>query len=79
MSRYKVTLIHEDGRLIGKGTIPMPTRYIHLVEGNDNEFAVELSDDPPADEDRHLDSFARVATPVWVDTDKFALYVRMMK
>jgi hypothetical protein len=70
---YEITLIDADGRKFGHiAAIPALPRFLHLCDE-----VLEMSDsDEPDTPAVHIDTFARIGSSVWVNDDKFALYVR---
>lgn len=75
---YNLTLCDRDGSLVAViPETPVLPRFMHLTR-NDDGAAVEMSDEPlPSDPDGRVVSFARVASAVWTDDDRSALFVRL--
>jgi hypothetical protein len=75
MNTYNLTLCDLDGTLMAVvPEAPALPRFLHITGQS-----VALSDDaePPADETDHVTTFARIASAVWVDDDRNALFVRV--
>lgn len=79
---YTLTLIDPDGSLIAVAQSPGVPRFMHITKPAtaDEMGAIELSDNPEPDNDdalAEITSFARIASAVWVDDQRDALYVRV--
>jgi hypothetical protein len=72
---YRLVLIDTEGRTLGQAMSPVLPRYLHL---HPDQQTIEMTDEPtPEDTVDHVDSFARIASAVWVDDERDALYVRV--
>jgi hypothetical protein len=74
---YNLTLCDLDGSLVACiPEAPVLPRFLHVTAG-----AIALADsDTPTDVDpaEHVTTFRRVASSVWVDDDRGALFVRVV-
>lgn len=78
---YRLTLINPDGALVAEvPDSPVLPRFMHVYKDDDDgQGRLELSDqpDPGQTVTERVVSFARVASAVWVDDDRAALFVRV--
>ena len=74
---YSLTLCNPDGTLMAVvPDAPILPRFLHVTAG-----AIALSDEAePADElaADHVTTFARIASSIWVDDERNALFVRVV-
>lgn len=75
---YHLTLIEDDGTLIASADSLVLPRFLHMHHVEEGQI-VELSDEPAPDEtiDGPVLTFARIASAVWVDDERAALFVRL--
>lgn len=75
---YHLTLCDRDGSLVAVlPESPVLPRFMHLTR-EDEGAAVVMSDEAePGDADARVVSFGRVASSVWIDDDRNALFVRL--
>jgi hypothetical protein len=78
MTTYSLTLCDPDGTLMAVvPEAPALPRFLHVTAG-----AMQLSDEAePADElggVNHVTTFQRIASSVWIDDERDALFVRVV-